>query len=117
MLLAIPIFVSSLTVFPQPVAVLPSSLFFAGARSCYRQDKAGLAELRLNIIPLPSSEKKGTVLRLINTRLKKRGENDGERGRESGNVDVQRVVRERKSRGTEGYGKTAATHLAKFHQA
>lgn len=46
------------TVFPHPVAVLSSSLFFSGARSCYRQDKAGLPELGLSIIPLPSPEKK-----------------------------------------------------------
>lgn len=46
------------TVFPWPVAVLSSSLFFSGAWSCYRQDKAGLPELGLSIIPLPSSEKK-----------------------------------------------------------
>lgn len=53
-----PIFVSPPTVFPGPVAVLSSSLFFSGAQSCYRQDKAGLPELGLSIIPLPSSEKK-----------------------------------------------------------
>lgn len=42
----------------QLVTVLSSRLFFSGAWSCYRQDKAGLPELGLSIIPLPSSEKK-----------------------------------------------------------
>lgn len=46
------------TAFPRLVTVLSSRLFFSGAWSCYRQDKAGLPELGLSIIPLPSSEKK-----------------------------------------------------------
>lgn len=84
LLLAMPIFVFPPAAFPWPVALLSSSLFFSGAWSCYRQDKAGLPELGLSIIPLPSSEKKGgkkTVFKLINTQLKKRGGIDGERER------------------------------------
>lgn len=75
------------TAFPRLVTVLSSRLFFSGAWSCYRQDKAGLPELGLSIIPLPSSEKKKkkTVLRLINTRLKKREGSDGESEREGRN--------------------------------
>lgn len=57
-LLAMAIFASLPTVFPWPVAVLSSSLFCSGAWSCYRQDKACVPELGLNIIPLPSSRKK-----------------------------------------------------------
>lgn len=81
-LLAMTIFVALPTVLPWPVAVLSSSLFCSGAWSCYRQDKACVPELGLSIIPLPSSRKKKknrTVLRLINTQAKKRGESDGER--------------------------------------
>lgn len=47
------------------VVVLPSRLFFfffsSGAWSCYRQDKAGLPELGLSIIPLPSPEKESAA--------------------------------------------------------
>lgn len=59
----------------QPVTVLSSRQFFSGAQSCYRQDKAGLPELGLSIILLPSSKK--TVLTLIHTQMEKR-RSDGE---------------------------------------
>lgn len=65
--------------------LLYSSLFFSGAWSCYRQDKTGLPELQLSIIPLPSSEKKS--LELINTQLQKSRGSDGERRQEQRGVE------------------------------
>lgn len=77
--------------------MLSSSLFFSGAQSCYRQDKAGVPELGLSIIPLRSSKKcpSSSTHTHTHTQPKKEGGSDGEGGMRK----KERVTRERESIG------------------